>query len=447
MRRLARAALAATLPVALLLMAAPAHTAEVPTRCKPDEPASAINPPCQWVRATVTGYADGDTFDVRQSDGVTYRVRSIGINAMELSKYHLTDPSRRVDQECTAAPAGYRGHGVAAATRAQQLIRAAGGEVYLAAQDLRHATIDDRRRRSVWTRVDGVWTDVSRVLVKEGLALWMANPEEWAHTEYGYWTQRAAAAGVGLFDPDKCGYGPAGALRPRLLVNWDAEGADDANLNGEWVRITNPSRSPLPLGGWWLRDALKPRGTDGAYVFSRGTVVQPGASITVHVGRGVDSPRHRYWGQRRSMFTNVGLRHGLGEGAYLFDPEGDLRAWSTYPCRLRYHDALKGKVTVRAHPTTPEYVDIKNVSASAVSLKGHVLKEPVKQYHFLTRTVLRPGATLRLHLKGSPRRNTALYRFWGQLTPVLSDHGDVVRLRSYNDIPVSCHRWGSGPTC
>ena len=34
----------------------------------------------------------------------------------------------------------------------------------------------------------------------------------------------------------------------------------------------------------------------------------------------------------------------MGDGAYLFDPQGDLRASMTYPCRIACTDPYQGAV-------------------------------------------------------------------------------------------------------
>jgi hypothetical protein len=53
------------------------------------------------------------------------------------------------------------------------------------------------------------------------------------------------------------------------------------------------------------------------------------------VGRGDDDIDTLYWGLREPVFTNAsGAPRYLGDGAFLFDPQGDIRAYDMYPCRL-----------------------------------------------------------------------------------------------------------------
>jgi len=52
------------------------------------------------------------------------------------------------------------------------------------------------------------------------------------------------------------------------------------------------------------------------------------------VGRGDNTANRLYWGLGENIFANVteGSQY-MGDGAWLFDPKGDLRAWDMYPCR------------------------------------------------------------------------------------------------------------------
>ena len=94
--------------------------------------------------------------------------------------------------------------------------------------------------------------------MREGLALWWASrarvadqPSATAPT-----LQRAIAARRGLFDPDGCGAGPSAASPLAMIVNWDADGLDDATPSDEWAEIRNLDPvNAVPLRDWYLRDA------------------------------------------------------------------------------------------------------------------------------------------------------------------------------------------------
>jgi hypothetical protein len=52
----------------------------------------------------------------------------------------------------------------------------------------------------------------------------------------------------------------------------------------------------------------------------------------VHVGKGTASATHKYWGMTAPVFDNpTSDAKAIGDGGYLFDAQGDLRAWMLYP--------------------------------------------------------------------------------------------------------------------
>ncbi len=429
MQRLVHALLAALVLPAASLVAAPVKAAEVlPTHCIPGDSTSPI---CHWRKAKVTFFPDGDTIEVVEG-GTSYRVRVIGINTMEMTVYSRYRERR--EGWC---------HAVEATNRLEDLIAEAGNEVYLAAQDP-DSMSGSRYRRSVWTHVDGVWRDLASVLLQEGHALWMPSRQEWAHREYGRQVQQAAKAGRQLWQRDYCGAGPVQDARISMWVNWDADGIDNENLNGEWVHLRNRGTQDISIAGWTFRQSLHSR---GVFVFPEGTMIRAGKAVTLHVGSGINSATRFYWDQPVSVFNNVDRRYGQGEGGFLLDPHGDLRAWSFWPCRFRCDDPLVGKVDVRASATSPEYIRVKNVSAKSVNLRGHLLRARPYSYHFLRSTRLAPGESLRLYVMGSPQRNTATTKYWNKSGYMLNDRADTVSLRSYTDIVVDCHRWGDAEAC
>ena len=56
-------------------------------------------------------------------------------------------------------------------------------------------------------------------------------------------------------------------------------------------------------------------------------------SVYVHVGKGHSTTTSKYWGLTAPVFDNpTSDALAIGDGGYLFDPRGDLRAWMLYPC-------------------------------------------------------------------------------------------------------------------
>ncbi len=298
------------LPLLLLLLAPPAQAATAP--CVP----GTTEPICHVVTGKVTFVADGDTLDVDlDGDGRgARRTRITGIQAMEMSRYSKYRSRRRGD--C---------HAVAATNRLDALVRRARGRARLASMDADPRT-GTRIRRSLALRIGGRWEDAGAILLREGHALWLPNPDEWAWNEgYGALAEAAARAGRNLWDPDSCRVGPDQAAGLRVEVNWDADGNDAQNVNGEWFEITNASGAAVPIGGWWVRDSHLRR-----YTFPAGAVVPAGGRVRVHVGSGSPDGTRFYWGLSTPAFENTDSAPGTGDGGYLFDPDGDLRAWDIY---------------------------------------------------------------------------------------------------------------------
>jgi hypothetical protein len=272
------------------------------------------------------------------------------------------------------------------------------------------------------------------MLVKEGHALWLANGTEWAwNRAYSTIAQQAATRDLGLWNPEYCGFGPPANIR--LSVNSDPEGAD---VDGEWVKIKNNDPvNPLPLANWWVRDSGLRR-----YTLPADATVAPGGTITIWVGEGIDSPPEFFWGLRHGVFDNVNSERAMGDGAYLFDPDGDLRAASQYPCRYQCTDALRGLVSIDPHYSGTEYIRFRNISSQPIDLENHRVERRPYNYVFGADSVLQPGEQMRLNVKGNPANDTHLERFWGKKKLILNNSGDAVTLSSLTYVRVGCYSWG-----
>jgi hypothetical protein len=298
-----------------------------------------------------------------------------------------------------------------------------------------------RLRRAVAVRYGGRWRDVGRTLVSEGHGLWLPNRHEYAwNRDYSVLAGRAAAAQRNLWDPDYCGVGPSPDHPLQMWVNSDADGDDTFDPNGEWVRIKNADPvNPMPLGGWWLRDSALRK-----YVFPSWATVPPGGEITLYVGRGDTNEREFYWGRRYPAFENVTRdERDVGDGAYLYDPDGDLRLAMVYPCRENCTDALRGFVQLSAQPRGRESVQITNTSAAPVDLEPYRLTSRPHGYSFAQGSLLNPGETMSVRLWESwDEGDSRLVRYWPTDGRILNNGADSVELRRYDDVVVACTAWG-----
>jgi endonuclease YncB( thermonuclease family) len=389
-------------------------------------------PQCYLWTGKVTFIADGDTVYVDvDGDGSRRRVpiRITGLQAMEQTTYTSRASGRR--GEC---------HAVEATARLDQLLKAGKYKVRLYAQDPASRS-GKRVRRSVAVRVNRRWTDVARVLITEGHGLWLPNHREFAwNRDYSILQLRAQRAQLNLWDADYCGFGPAEGAQIRLLVNWDADGDDNLDPNGEWVRITNPDPvNPLPLGGWWLRDSALRR-----IVLPEYATVPPGGHITIYDGIGDDNESEFYWGLEQPAFENVTRdERGMGDGAYLFDPQGDLRASQIYPCREGCADPASGSLAIGAKYRGRESVQITNNGALPIDLEPYRLVSKPYSYAFAPNSVVQPGETMRVRLYEGDDEDQPLTRYWATNGPILNNGGDVVQLRRFDDVLLTCTAWGS----
>ena len=426
-RRRATLATALALALAALLPAAArAETYEAP--CVPYE---AVGPICTFWEGTAGRIEDGDSLHVR-IDGLppSQHIRITGIQTMELSVHGRLFRAG----EC---------HAVEAANRVQELIDLAGGVVRISAMDERSIS-GDRPRRSVAALIRGRWVDIGRTLLREGLALWLPSRSEWAwNARYSTYAERAAVQGVGLWSNQACGFGPNEGQPIAVTVNGDGDRIDSDDLisqHGEWVRVTNKDPvNPLPLGGWWLRDSDLRQ-----YDFPDGFVLPPGATVTVHVGPGVDDSHDLHWGLGGAVFDNVDRARELGDGAYLFDPHGDLRAWMTYPCRTTCADANAGALELIVDAQGREQIGVRNVGTQTIDLGAYVVSATSHRYAFTLGTLLAPGETMRIVPGREPARDEPLLKGWGKGGGILRNRGGAVRLSTHRGAVLACAAWGAG---
>jgi hypothetical protein len=203
----------------------------------------------------------------------------------------------------------------------------------------------------------------------------------------------------------------------RLWANWDPPGVDSLDVDGEWIKVQNLSGDQtVALGGWWVRDSMLRR-----VRLPAGTVLGPGETLTVYAG----NAGAFHFGLRVTLFPN-----NAGDGAYLFDPDGDLRASMTYPCLVACTDPNQGALAVAAD-ARHESVEVRNVSARTVDLYGYALTQHGSAWPFEPGTVLAPGERLTVERPGGDH-------------PVLRDAGGSVSVSSFRGIALACDAWGDG---
>ena len=170
--------------------------------------------------------------------------------------------------------------------------------------------------------------------------------------------------------------------------------------------------------------------------------MRPGQTVTVHVGPGSNTADDFYWGQPATVFENSANGGEVGDGAYLFDPDGDLRAWMVYPCLVACSDPYQGALAVTAHPSGREYVLLRNVSRQRLDLYGYQLRFP-GGYAFPAGSVVEPGETMQVDVEGSPASDTRAHRHMGYPGAYMPDRGGAVRVSTFDEVSLGCDAWGS----
>ena len=348
-------------------------------------------------------------------------------------------------------------HGPEAFKRLEQLIE--GEEVRLSANDANSTGLKGRIQRFAAVERNGAWTDVATIMLREGHALWFPDHDEYTNNvAYQRAVRFARSQGVGLWDRDHCGSGPQQEAWLRMWVQWDADGIDANNVNGEYVKIKNAGTEAVSLGGWMLRDsALRtthdPTSPLRHYIFPVGTTIPPGGSLKIHVGHGVNTPTTLYWGQDEPIFENADPNgRDDGDGAYLFDPDGDLRTEFMYPCLAwRCSDPNKPHVRVSKVVYDPPGFDIaanesitiripKTSVATQVPLEGYVLENWPYSYEFGPDDVLLRGQPMTIVMGVGV--DTATTKYWGFTKSVLNNTGDTAAVRTFDNIVLHCRNWG-----
>jgi micrococcal nuclease len=277
----------------------------------------------------VTHVDDGDTLDVDiAGDGTRKiaRIRFNGVQAMELT--HYSNTIGKIRGECWAPEAAKYLYQLTF-HRKVRLLSQKGITTYDRGGTRLHRTVEVFRA--------GTWQDVQGLLLDAGLVLAEASQKEWSHNRaYRTRAQQAAVAGLGMWgDPTHCGAGPSQAEPLSVSIRYDGDGNDKVNLNTEWVDITNSGTQPVSLNGWWLRDSSNLGYEAHGFALPPSASVAAGGRLRVHIGSGPDDATNLHIGRDYPLFANpMGAPKWIGDGAFLFDPNGDLRGYQTYPCEL-----------------------------------------------------------------------------------------------------------------
>jgi endonuclease YncB( thermonuclease family) len=396
-------------------------------------------------RGTIVSISDGDTLTVRLSgSSEETRIRFIGIQAMEIHPDQLN-----TSDDCYAQEAR---------ERLIELTGGIGSEVILRAKD-ENIEILERSARHIFVEQDGEEINISQKLIEEGYALAFPHETEDTYNElYMLAAKQARESGLGLWSASCSSPADSDNVDFDILVNFDADGDDEENLNGEWVKITNNSGRSVDLSGWFLRDSAL-----NFFTFPDSTTISDGATITVYGGSGTNTSNTFYWGNTSSLFDNY------GDGVYLMDylddsaepdddvyPKGNILGSFIFPCVGTCSDTLEGKINIIAHYDAQgddnnnlngEWITVTNTSSSTINLQNYLIHsepEGSDNYYFDSSTPLAPNDVLYLYTGSGT--DSSLEKYWNKTTSILANDSDRVWLDTLDSILIDEYSWPSTST-
>jgi micrococcal nuclease len=244
-------------------------------------------PPAGGEMATVTSITDGDTLDVSLAGGGPDTVRLIGTNSPEPGECFADESSRTLS---TLIPVG---------TEVAMTVDVSDRDQY------------DRLLRYLW--LGGM--SVNEEMVRRGAAISRRYPPD--TTMAARLDQAQAEAQdrqLGLWEPDACGP-DAGTEIVLTMIEADAPGDDNENLNAEYVQLSNRGDIAVDMTDWVLKD----ESASHRFEFPAGFTLGAGAGLTIFTGCGPDSATSLHW-------CNVGgaVWNNDGDTAFLLDHNGNI---------------------------------------------------------------------------------------------------------------------------
>ena len=301
-----------------------------------------------WECGIVYKHEDGDTTHVKTTTNKLVEVRNIGLQTPEMAK---------------AKPGGGHWPAQCGAQQAYENFMGLMPEEITIVQ-LRSITNGangwgggSRPTRSVYklNNATGQFDiDVQAEQIKAGWSMWWPTAAEWAHNkEYLDLMNDAKARGVGLWNPNLCGTATGGV--PSMWFNQNAPAIDgDAEpAFGEYVILKNETNAAMDLTGWSLRDnslnffwdAVNGTWMQGLNKFGS-MILQPGEHRIIYLDNPAGYPlspsEYEYFNWSRNapgaQLTNGSIGAAFsanyinGDGVYLQDANGNMRASMTNPC-------------------------------------------------------------------------------------------------------------------
>jgi endonuclease YncB( thermonuclease family) len=195
--------------------------------------------------------------------------------------------------------------------------------------------------------------DVQAEQIKAGWSLWWPSAAEWANNKtYLDLANDAKARGVGIWNPNLCGAATGGVPSMWFSANAPQIDANTEPAFGEYVILKNETSSAMDLTNWSLRDNSLNFFWSDSNGWMQGLnkfgsmVLQPGEHRIIYLdnpdGYALSTTEYEYFNWTRNtpgaQLTNGSIsdsfspNYANGDGVYLQDPLGNIRASMTNPC-------------------------------------------------------------------------------------------------------------------
>ncbi len=133
---------------------------------------------------------------------------------------------------------------------------------------------------------------VNLEMVRRGFANIYTCPPDLKYTEEFLDAEREARLNeIGLWQETE-------TCMVKIDLNYDADGNDNLNLNGEYAILKNTGTAPVDIRGWTVKDSGTSIYKFGSYIF------QPDSFIYLFTGKGEDAGGKFYWGSYKPIWNN-----------------------------------------------------------------------------------------------------------------------------------------------
>jgi len=143
--------------------------------------------------------------------------------------------------------------------------------------------------------------DFAEILIEQGYARVYTEAEYEKKSEYLEYQKKAIVNSTGLWGCEETQETVKEQTKSPIIileVHYDADGDDNMNLNDEYIVLKNTGENEVNLQGWFIEDVSMNK------FYFPDILIQPGSTITLHTGVGINMPDRLYWGSSTEIWDN-----------------------------------------------------------------------------------------------------------------------------------------------